>query len=742
MAAPKRKPVPPPVKPKPKAKRKAQLANAQQPDPYAAKRPGAGKAVGTTVTPVASDSDSGPQNPLLLSQHRRPGQPNPPTMSQIPVPLGAPGEEGIDYFRMPPKQIEGDADLRQQPIETITPARVWQSVRMRWNPIRGLTFERLVKYLDEFWYGYYRQCTMTWQQMMRRDYQLRIDAPKRFKSVARHGWEIALIADLADDDKPAAEAQKEFLEDFYNNITTIDALNADHQGGMSLLLRQMMHSMAYYYAIHEIVWQPKDDGSLTAQFIHCPIWWFEGVRGKLRYLQSEFQVWGEEMRPAEWLITVGDGLMECCSIIYMLKHGSLKSWVAYLDKFGMPGLLGKTHAKKGSPEWNAMKDALVEFAQEWATVIGGVAGDMKENDISLVEARNSENGAAFKNLLDTLDRAITQLWRGGDLSTSSQRHGVGANLQMDESEIHETDDAKVLEETLHDQVTKFALQWKFGAYVKSLAYISLRTTPKTDFQNDIATDTFLVNNGFPLSIMDCGERYNRTPAKPGEPALIPMQLTLAGQQQQHEAGMAQGQQDHAADMQQQKFDSMGRLQQAGSGYAEGYQNGHAAGRGPAAPQPASATPPANGDARAPNPQPGGGLPGFQGPGFFDLARQGGGRPPSGAQHTTGYYFPTNQAMFAQDRRFNRAAQTALQAAYKSDLQPLMDKLHAIWNIADPDHRRARLAAFLNEIEKMRKDLQQDSEASSALQKILSSALANGLTQARRNGKAPARTKNA
>jgi len=281
-----------------------------------------------------------------------------------------------------------------------------------------------------------------------------------------------------------------------------------------------MDAIGKYFAVHEIVWQPMaaDDategGELTAKFIFCPIWWFEGTRGKLRFLPSEFQIYGNEMMPGEWLVTCGDGIMEACSVVYLMKSLVLKSGLAYLDKFGMPGIHGKTDAVKDSPEWNDFVTAVQDFAQEWSAVTN------RNADLSLVEAKASGE-AGFEKFIAVFDRSITQLWRGGDLGTTSGKNSTGASLQEDESEILETDDAKLLEETLDSKVTKFALAWKFGPDAERLAYVKLRTTPRRNIQDDLAVDEFLAtvkdkDGRGVLGLQALMERYSRALPKPDE----------------------------------------------------------------------------------------------------------------------------------------------------------------------------------------------------------------------------------
>lgn len=469
-------------------------------------------------------SDQGPTNPKLGNSSRQSrGADQRPATSQF----GQPSPDQTDYFRQPRGQ---PGQYKDQPDASITPARVTLSVRMRSNVIKGLTFERLVYFLDQWRIGFFRGAGMAWDTMERRDYQLQIVRPKRLKSVARHGYDILTNDEIEAAQTELAQQQKDFLSVFWSNVTATTALNPDEEGGFSLLVRQMIDAVGKYYAVHEIIWQPLADGTLTAKFIFCPIWWFEGTRGKLRFLPSEFQIYGDEMLPGEWLVTCGDGLMEACSVIYVLKYLPLKSWLAFLDKFGMPGIHGKTDAVKGSAEWNDFVEAVQEFGQEWATVTN------RNGEITLVEAAKASGDGGYDKIVELMDKKITQLWRGADLGTTSSRNSTGASLQADESEILETDDAKMIEETLALKVCNFALAWKFGPDTPQLAYIKLRTTPRRNIQDDLAVDEFLATckdskgRGL-LALQATLERYSRELPKATDEVIEPAAPKAAGPDQ-------------------------------------------------------------------------------------------------------------------------------------------------------------------------------------------------------------------
>ena len=405
--------------------------------------------------------------------------------------------------------------------ELITPERVLMSIRARFNPIPSLTPALLGNYLESFRLGFFRNIALAWDAMERRDYKLQAVAPKRKKAVARHGWDILTL-----DDSPAAQRQKLALEHFYNHLTAVNALEENETGGLALLIRQMMDAVGKRYAVHEIIWQPggkpntaaSGDGtfrpSLTATFRFCPLWWFEGTIGRLRFLPTEFAIYGVDMEPGGWLVTVGDGLMEACSVAYVYKNLPLRDWLRYAEKFGTPGVLGRTEASIDSPAWNDLSEAVAKFGQDWSVVCN------KENSIELVETKTTPGEGPFAPLVEKMDRAITTLWRGGDLGTISSHNAAGASLQGDEADILECDDAQMISETLTAQVSRIVLQYYFGD-APQLAYLKLRTPDKSETDMDLKVDQFLVQSGAPVSVKDALERYGRPTPQAGEPLLKP-----------------------------------------------------------------------------------------------------------------------------------------------------------------------------------------------------------------------------
>ena len=236
-----------------------------------------------------------------------------------------------------------------------------------------------------------------------------------------------------------------------------------------------------------------------------PLWFFENRSGRLQFLKLPLGgANGEPLEPGGWMITKGDGIMEACSIAYMFKNMPLKDWVAYSDKFGTPGVLGQTNAAKGSEAGEALKAAVAAFGQNWSGVVYGADGTIKE-PISLITA-SGEGVLPFPPLVERMDRAMTALWRGSDLSTMSADN-KGASVQEDESDILLADDAAMVSETLQLYIDRWVIWQKFG--VRPLAYSKIVIQEAKDVQLDLAIDKFLVDSGARLGERERLEYYGR-----------------------------------------------------------------------------------------------------------------------------------------------------------------------------------------------------------------------------------------
>ncbi len=337
----------------------------------------------------------------------------------------------------------------------------------RHNPLRGLTPARLARALEAFETGMLRDAALLWEAMADRDDTLKSVKPKREKEVSQLAWQVTAKADTGE----AGDEHRAILDDFWKSVRVVNAYDRNERGGFRRLVKQMMTSVSFRYAAHHIVWKPERD-TLRATFEFVPLWLFENRTGSLRYLREPWAMEGEALAPDEWMVTHGDGLMIACSIGYSAKRNAFNDWLIFSEKFSVPGVLGRTSAKKDTPEGKMMRDAVLAFGHDWQGVLYGDDG-IHEKPIEIIQAEGNPSGMPMPAVVERVDRKFAALYRGADLSTmSAADNAVGASLQGKEKEILLSDDAETINEALAE-VSRMVIGWHYGSGTEPLAEVGL-----------------------------------------------------------------------------------------------------------------------------------------------------------------------------------------------------------------------------------------------------------------------------
>jgi hypothetical protein len=218
------------------------------------------------------------------------------------------------------------------------------------------------------------------------------------------------------------------------------------------------------------------------------------------------------LQPGAWMITAGEGLMTACSIAWMYKNLPLQDWLDFSHRYGHPALVAATSAARNSTEWLELEKVMEDFLSQLSAMT--TAGEQ----IKLVDLKGGGD-LPYERLISRMDRLITALWRGADLSTLSREQGYGASLQAGESDILEQDDAEMISETLQTYLDRHVIEYLFGKGVKPLAAVKILVTPKQSTPQDLQIDEFLISHGARLAINDTLARYGRAEANVGERAL-------------------------------------------------------------------------------------------------------------------------------------------------------------------------------------------------------------------------------
>ena len=404
---------------------------------------------------------------------------------------------------------------------TILPAeRIRRYKMLRMNPIRQLTGPYLVQQLDNWYLGYLRQTVMMWDAMLRRDDTLSAVVPKRKAAIGRKDWDVVIPEEYQDD--PEAEAQKAALKYAYQNLRATHAVDQNQIGGVSLMAKQMVEAVGYWYVPHEILWRQTDQG-VTCVLNQVPLWFFENRTGRLRFLPYDTSWDGDPLDEGAWMITVGQGIMEACSLLFFYKHGCFQDWANYSETHGSPGQVAVTESLPDSDNWKKLEDTISQAS-------AGFRGVINAKDKLTKIDWSCQGELPMPVFIDYINRAMTTLWMGGDLSTMSGKaagDNTGASLQGGEMDKFEADDCQMITETCNMQLDPMILSIVFGEGVVQKAFFSYGGARAKDMNVQSKIDTSLYAMQFPLSKKQLSADYERDIGV-GDDALVKPQPAQGG----------------------------------------------------------------------------------------------------------------------------------------------------------------------------------------------------------------------
>ncbi len=337
------------------------------------------------------------------------------------------------------------APMNANLTSTQMPAR-----RIGTGALRNLKPESLSRAIEAFEAGRLGGAARIFEAIASRDDLISGLFLKRRKCVARLDGEVVEL-----NDSKAAKEHAKVLRDFYASIEVENLYDKNERGGLRLLIMQMMSAVGMKYCAHKVKFM-RTGSSLSAKFTHYPLWMFENTSGKLRLLEREGQIAdGTELNENEWLITTSDGLMIPSAIAYIFKHLTLRDWLIYCERNGMPGVKAKTDAYPGSEQWEAACKAASDFGAEFHAVFS------QGTDIEAIDL-SSRGTLPYPQLVERMDRMLCSLWRGGDLATMGGTNEMGSTSQWYESTLIEEDDAENISQTLNMQIDKTVIELAFG----------------------------------------------------------------------------------------------------------------------------------------------------------------------------------------------------------------------------------------------------------------------------------------
>lgn len=420
------------------------------------------------------------------------------------------------------------------------PADAWRWKQFLPNLLRYITPQLVTGWLEQFDRGWIRNLSVMIEQIIERDDILAIDVRKRLDAIASRAAAFQVVVDRDAPDKAEADKHAEALRFFYKNVIVTDATDLNVEGDIRMLAYQMTGALIYKYAFHEIVWRISPRG-LSADLKFVPSYFFETTRGVGRYtgpigglgqptlpqdpwkgplgspqpaneprlkVAPDVPEWNT--KEGQWLVSTAPGIGKALCILYIVKSMGIRDMVNYSGRFGVPIIHGSAPFAFGTPEWDDFINALLRMSNDGviATTKSAIAG-MESPTVELIEAGTSGEIVPEK-LVERCDRRMSSLILGADMRTMSRKQqGPGVSIQGDEADAMIEGDCEWLTATLRQKLDKRVIALVFGEGVEPMAHIEISPRADKSLARELPIDTFLLQSGFPMTVGQAADRYDR-----------------------------------------------------------------------------------------------------------------------------------------------------------------------------------------------------------------------------------------
>jgi phage gp29-like protein len=237
---------------------------------------------------------------------------------------------------------------------------------------------------------------------------------------------------------------------------------------MDTLLDQMLDATLYGYQPHEILWQPQPGAApLPGEIIGKPPEWFlfDG-EARLRFRSRESLSQGELLEPRKFMLTrqeasydnpYGFADLSMCFWPVTFKHGGLRYWVKFAEKYGMPWAVGKQPRNAPKPEADRLLDQLEAMIEDAVAVIPDDAS------VEMLQAAGaSGNADAYRELLLFCRGEVAIALLGQNQSTEQDSTNASATAGLGVATDLRDGHKRMVEGVLNTQLIRWIVDFHEG----------------------------------------------------------------------------------------------------------------------------------------------------------------------------------------------------------------------------------------------------------------------------------------
>lgn len=193
----------------------------------------------------------------------------------------------------------------------------------------------------------------------------------------------------------------------------------------------------YGFAASEIDWQDRDGDIVPAWFANAPHTRFVfDPFNNLRLLTPAAQDHGVELQPGKWVVTrrphknlARAGLMRTLAWWAVFKRMSVRDWIVFAEKFGIPNVIGEYRDNATTEAIQALEKAIRDIGEAGQAVLP------ESTKIAFTDAvqRSGDNSGLHPAVVALCESQMSKLINGSTLTSDSGGPGSFALGKVHES---------------------------------------------------------------------------------------------------------------------------------------------------------------------------------------------------------------------------------------------------------------------------------------------------------------------
>jgi phage gp29-like protein len=250
----------------------------------------------------------------------------------------------------------------------------------------------------------------------------------------------------------------------------------DRKSKIKDIISQSLNPIFFGYSVFEIVWQMIDGAWLPVKIQEKPREWFVfDSENTLRFrTQIDFTgtpVVGDKIDPrysykfillqneADYENPYGDKALSRCFWPVTFKRGGMRFFTTFIEKYGMPFLLGKLPRGAKQEEHDDLRKKLHNMIQD------AVATGPDDSSLQLLEAKGSGSVDIYEKYLNRCDNSISKALLTNALSVERQGAGSYASTETgaDTIESNLSEEDRDLPTELFNQLFKWIVDINIGS---------------------------------------------------------------------------------------------------------------------------------------------------------------------------------------------------------------------------------------------------------------------------------------